>query len=72
MRLYHAGLEEVVHPDVTHGRANADFGQGFYLSTEREFALSWARWRDGAEVRINVYELDTQSLVVHAFERDAT
>ena len=71
MRLYHAGLTEIVHPDVTRGRANADFGQGFYLATERAFALRWARWRSGAEVRINAYDLDTQGLVVHTFERDA-
>ena len=70
MRLYHAGLSVIEYPDVTRGRSNADFGRGFYLTTEREFALGWSRWRDGSKVRINAYELDVEGLVVHEFERD--
>ena len=29
-------------PDFYRGRKNADFGQGFYLTPDREFAYRWA------------------------------
>ena len=38
MKLYHAGKEEIREPDIYLGRKNADFGQGFYLTPDREFA----------------------------------
>ena len=28
--LYHTGFEKIEQPDIHIGRANADFGQGFY------------------------------------------
>jgi len=31
---------------TTEGK-NADFGQGFYLSPDREFSVRWARERKG-------------------------
>ena len=41
--LYHAGYEIISQPDIHHGRKNADFGQGFYLTPDEEFARRWAR-----------------------------
>ena len=38
MRLYHTGYEEIREPDIYHGRKNADFGQGFYMTADEEFA----------------------------------
>ena len=32
MKLYHTGYQEIRIPDLTVGRKNADFGQGFYLT----------------------------------------
>ena len=43
MVLYHTGYQEIRVPDIHHGRINADFGQGFYLTANEEFAR---RWRD--------------------------
>lgn len=65
MKLYHTGKEEIRIPDVRHGRKNADFGQGFYLTPDKEFALRWA----GRDAVINEYELDTEGLAVHRFTR---
>ena len=42
MKLYHAGRDEIREPDIYRGRKNADFGQGFYLTPDREFAYRWA------------------------------
>ena len=67
MRLYHAGTVEIRQPDIHHGRKNADFGQGFYLTPDREFALRWA----GPEAVINEYELEETGLRIVRFERDA-
>lgn len=71
MLLYHTGFEVIKAPDVSHGRRNADFGQGFYLTADADFAHRWARERKGAETIVNTYELDAAGLTVHRFQRDA-
>lgn len=43
MRLYHTSSVEIREPDITRGRKNADFGQGFYLTPDTDFARRWAR-----------------------------
>ena len=37
MKLYHTGTVEIPVPDIRHGRVNADFGQGFYLTPDADF-----------------------------------
>lgn len=66
MRLYHASKEEIRKPDVHFGRKNADFGQGFYLSPDMEFARRWS----GEGFLINVYELELQGLRVRELRRN--
>ncbi len=70
MILYHAGFETIKEPDIHHGRKNADFGQGFYLTDDKEFAHRWARERKGEQTIVNTYELDTDDLVIYRFERN--
>lgn len=71
LTLYHAGFEIIEYPDVRYGRKNADFGQGFYLSPDREFSMRWARERRGMTSYLNAYELETQDLRVLRLSRDA-
>ncbi len=66
MRLYHTGNVVIQKPDIHRGRANADFGQGFYLTPDEEFTYRWA----GRDAVINVYDLDMTGLKVHQFTRD--
>ncbi len=66
MILYHTSDREIVYPDIHHGRKNADFGWGFYLTPDKEFTYRWAR--DNAVV--NEYELDEQGLDMHIFHRN--
>ncbi len=66
MKLYHTGRQEIRDPDIRRGRKNADFGQGFYLSPDRDFAYRWA----GADAVINEFELDESGLLIHRFNRD--
>ena len=70
MVLYHTGYQEIREPDIRHGRINADFGQGFYLTANEEFARRWARERKDARTIVNAYDLDLTGLRVHRFERD--
>ena len=65
-KLFHTGRLEIRDPDVFYGRKNADFGQGFYLTPDMEFAYRWA----GPDAVVNEYELDEEGLVIHRFERD--
>ena len=67
MILYHTSDREIRDPNIHHGRKNADFGWGFYLTPDRDFTYRWAR--DNAVV--NEYELDEAGLALHRFTRDA-
>lgn len=62
MRVYHASMVRVEHPDVFHSRKFLDFGQVFYITTLREQAIKYAQrfLRRGKEAWLNVYELDEQ------------
>lgn len=66
MKLYHTGKVEIRDPDIFRGRKNADFGQGFYLTPDMEFARRWAH----GDAVVNEYELDESGLVIHRFERN--
>ena len=70
MKVYHAGFDVIRKPDIHYGRANADFGQGFYLSDNREFAARWAKERKQRQTYINLYELTTAGLKIKRFARD--
>lgn len=67
MILYHTSDREIQQPDIHAGRKNADFGQGFYLTPDREFTYRWAR-RDAV---VNMYELDEAGLDIRRFSRSA-
>ena len=43
MRVFHSGYDEIRIPDIHRDRINADFGRGFYLSDNGEFAGKWTR-----------------------------
>ena len=70
MLLYHVSFSVIKEPDVHYGRKNADFGQGFYLTADEEFANRWAGERKGEDTIVNTYELDTEGLEITHFSRD--
>ena len=70
MILYHSGFQKIIRPDIHYGRKNADFGQGFYLTPDPDFAYRWAKERKGQETIVNIYELDITNLLVHHFARN--
>lgn len=71
IELYHTGYQIIGKPDIKAGRKNADFGQGFYLSDNKEFCKRWARERKGLTTYLNRYELDTDGLSVKYLTRSA-
>jgi hypothetical protein len=71
MILYHTGFETIREPDVHYGRKNADFGQGFYLTADVDFAHRWAREKKGVQTVINTYKFNIEGLKIRRFSRDA-
>ena len=71
VRLYHAGFQVIEKQDIHHGRRNADFGQGFYLTPDEDFAVKWAREQKGSHTYINRYDFDWDGLSVVRLQRDS-
>ena len=63
--LYHTSNQIIKVPDIHRGRKNADFGQGFYLTPDKEFALRWA----GEGAVVNEYIFDSTGLEIRSFSR---
>ena len=52
MKLYHGSTLIVRNPSLRPGRSNADFGKGFYTTSNIEQAVRWAnikKQRENAE-----------------------
>ena len=43
MRLYHGSNKEISTPDLSKSRPYKDFGQGFYLSADKNQAMRMAK-----------------------------
>lgn len=67
--VYHGGTEKIDSPICRFGRKNLDFGQGFYLTTLREQAETWAnnmaRSRNKPAI-INQYSLNRAAIIKEA------
>lgn len=77
MRLYHSSDQIVEKPDLLHSRDFLDFGKGFYLTSMKKQAISYAERfkRRFGEAWINVYELEEigagwKSLVLEAYDKE--
>lgn len=64
IRLYHGSTMSVRKPSLRPGRANADFGKGFYTTSNQEQAERWAHIKQERE--------ETQRAVVSIYEFDET
>ena len=71
MRVFHASSSVVDRPDVVHSRDNLDFGRGFYVTTIRSQAVSYAQRfvRRGRRAFLNEYEFDSAALGALRTER---
>ena len=67
MKLYHGSTYAVRKPSSLRGRANTDFGRGFYTTTSREQAEKWAlikknRLGNTARAIVSCYDFDERLL----------
>lgn len=60
--VYHGSYIEITTPDLTFSRNNLDFGKGFYVTSNQEQALRWARrWlRRGHKAILNSYSFSDE------------
>ena len=62
LKLYHGSTVAVRKPSLRPGRPNADFGKGFYTTTNYEQAVRWAHIKQEREEAtravVSVYEFD--------------
>lgn len=64
MIVYHGSYLEIPNPDTIHSRTNLDFGKGFYVTPNKEQAISWAQKykRQNLPAIINQYVLNEDYL----------
>ncbi len=60
IKVYHGSNCEVKEPSLLYGREDADFGVGFYVTTDAEMAEKWAARRNNPI--INVYTINLDNL----------
>lgn len=62
MKLYHGSTVAVRKPSLRPGRPNADFGKGFYTTSNYEQAVRWAHIKrereESQRAVVSVYEFD--------------
>lgn len=62
IKLYHGSTVAVKNPSLRPGRPNADFGKGFYTTSNYEQAVRWAHIKQEREEAqravVSVYEFD--------------
>lgn len=72
MKLYHSSTLKIERPDLKHSRDYLDFGKGFYLTSLREQAVSYAERfiLRGRPAVMNVYDMaeELSNLKVKLFE----
>ncbi len=67
--VYHGGTEKIESPICKLGRKNLDFGQGFYITSLRKQAITWANSMAGNRnmpAVLNRYKLDRDSILREA------
>ena len=73
MKLYHGSTVAVRRPSLRLGRPNADFGKGFYTTSNPEQAERWAHIKqereDAPRAIVSVYEFAVKDVLLSAYTR---
>ena len=64
LTLYHGSEQQVPTPCLDAGKANNDYGQGFYCTMQYDLACEWASKHKGLQGFVNKYELDLDGLKI--------
>lgn len=70
--LYHGSTKIITKPEKNKGKSYNDYGQGFYLTKEKEIASEWACMNQNQDGFINKYSLNTDSLRILTLNQDYT
>lgn len=66
MKLYHGSNVEVKYPKIKEKLRALDFGAGFYLTSNKEQAVRWAKTvtkrRKSGVATLNIYDIDENEL----------
>lgn len=70
MIVFHGSTEVVDSPLVSVGRNNLDFGQGFYVTSLKQQAVSWALrpLNEGKDKYLNVYDFNMDEVVAKGYK----
>lgn len=63
MTIYHGSKDIIKHPEYGKGKANNDYGLGFYCTEDIEIAKEWSCGEDH-DGFANIYEIDISNLKV--------
>lgn len=61
--LYHGSTKIISKPSLKKGKVHNDYGQGFYMTLDKELAKEWASQKN-KPCYINKYELDLNNLKI--------
>lgn len=64
--VYHGGTDRIENPICKFGRANLDFGQGFYVTDLLEQAITWGKnvaLSRNKSVTVNRYKLNREEIL---------
>ena len=62
--IYHGSTMKIDKPELSKGKANNDYGRGFYCTEDIEMAREWACRREDPPGFVNTYKLDLNGLAV--------
>lgn len=64
MKLYHGSQYIIKKPELLKGKANNDYGRGFYCTEDVEMAREWAAKGKEPSAYVNEYDFDVQGLKI--------
>lgn len=72
LKLYHGSRDEIVNPKLGRRTTDKEYGDGFYMTQDREKAKEWALSNNPikCEGYVHEYELDTDGLEVCFIEEE--
>ena len=69
--LYHGNKDKNMLPEYNKGKADNDYGRGFYTTTDLQLAKEWAwsGYSNGDKAYVHCYELDIRGLNILDFTK---
>lgn len=72
LTLYHESDHILPNPTYGFGKADNDYGSGFYTTADKDKAADWAVASGGVGAYVNIYQIDTTGLNVVNLDESGT